>query len=76
MPTAAVFFPTAQPRVRWTEALLAFLERCDPGRSRPLVLWAFSNGGAFPLSIMSRLSRGGGRWAAWPCLAMFACLAG
>lgn len=52
---AAIFWPTRGPRERWTRALLNFVVAVDPEGRRPLVFWAFSNGGAFPVGIANRL---------------------
>lgn len=46
-PTPVAFAPIALPRRRWALALLAFLQEHSLWPQRQLVLYAFSNGGAF-----------------------------
>lgn len=62
-PTAAIFFPTHHLRRKWAQGLLDFVDAVDPSRRRPIVLWAFSNGGAFPVGHVHRLVHGNDRWA-------------
>jgi hypothetical protein len=55
-PTRNIFSPWERPRRQWASSLLRFLEsqRLCPGR--PLVLYSFSNGGAFVVEQLKKMA--------------------
>jgi hypothetical protein len=58
-PAALLFSPIALPRRRWAERLLAFAAAQGLSPPRPLILYAFSNGGAFIIEQIAQLAARG-----------------
>lgn len=56
MPLATAFSPLEGGRRRWALALLAFLQHRRLWPHRALVLYAFSNGGAFVVEQLQELA--------------------
>jgi len=54
--TNNLFSPVERPRRQWALALLSFLETQRLCPARPLVLYAFSNGGAFVVEQLKKIA--------------------
>ncbi len=61
-PTGTAFSPFERPRRSWALALLSFLRARQLWPQRRLVLYAFSNGGAFVVEQLMLLAEQDRRW--------------
>lgn len=60
-PIANIFSPIERPRRQWAESMLSFIQSHFP--NRPLVLYAFSNGGAFVIEQIYKLANSNEQYA-------------